>query len=242
MPTTLANFRAQIARAVRAFTLALPEVEIGRTSPVCARPVASEMADRFTNLHNSCELLMAGFEALDQLMETYVHHVPLANQTAANDAEGFLEWLATRVDLTEEQVDLIVCQQSRHSVEFVAVRQRLAHARFQELLSNNRRLLAQLGRNRTITIHLNPVHVWATLETHVLLHEAATIPATVLFYPVGENIEGAVVEADIIPLLQHLNRRPSRLDQLSSTLPAYDRHDLIDILQELANLGIVALG
>ncbi|MCA9044747.1 MAG: hypothetical protein KDA69_10535, partial [Planctomycetaceae bacterium] len=103
------------------------------------------------------------------------------------------------------------------------------------------RLAKELGHNRKLTIHLNPVHVWTTLETRVYLDEYSTIPATVLFYPVNAGVEGAVVEEDVVPLLKQLSRRPCKFDDLVGTMPHYDRDDLIDIVAELVQLGVVAL-
>lgn len=241
MPTMLATFRDQIARAVKALNFASSATDV-HTLPVRIQSVSQhDMANRYSSLKHACQLLLGEFDELDFLMDLYLEEVPLSRRTALTDAENFLEWLTLRVDLTDEQRDAVVCQQSRHSVEFVAVKQRLAHARFQELLSNNQRLATELGSNRTISVHFNPAHIWATLETRVFLDDEATIPATVLFFAVGDAVEGAVIEADLIPLLQQLKKGAARVNQLTGALAHYTRQDLLDILRELAQLGIIAL-
>ncbi|MCA8992172.1 MAG: hypothetical protein KDA88_09355 [Planctomycetaceae bacterium] len=242
MPTTLAAFQDQIFRVVRALRFPAETQETRRPALSRARKLTTEETQgRFAQLHESCEWLLPGFDELDALMVRYIRETPIRNESSLGDAERFLEWLAMRVDLTEQQMDTVVCQQSRYTVEFVAVKKKLAHARFQELLSNNRRLAKELGHNRKLTIHLNPVHVWTTLETRVYLDEYSTIPATVLFYPVNAGVEGAVVEEDVVPLLKQLSRRPCKFDDLVGTMPHYDRDDLIDIVAELVQLGVVAL-
>jgi hypothetical protein len=239
MPTPLATFRAQISRVVQALRPMAPAV---LPLPARVRPmVGVQERGRFSDLKKSCQLLSNGFAELDGLMAAYLKEVRRGADSSTADAERFLDWLATRVDLTEEQLDLLVCVQSRYTVEFVAVKQRLAHARFQELRSNNTRLLKELSRSSRITVELNPVHVWATLETHVFLDDEATIPATVLFYGVEESVEGAVIEVDLIPLIQQLQRRSGNISSLQKALPQYTRQEVLDIVGELARLGIVAL-
>src|SRR5690606_8627024 len=104
------------------------------------------------------------------------------------DADRFLDWLERHADLDDEQRDFVAALRGRRAVEFVAVKQRLAHARFQDLLRHTNTRLDQLETNGRLTIYLNPIHVWSQFETRALLNDDAEIPATVLFVPCGSDV------------------------------------------------------
>lgn len=184
--------------------------------PTDSLTAAVRIDERFTRLQSSCALLADGFDELDEFINEYVRDVPLsAYDTDSADAERFLDWLADRTDLTDEQQDYVTSQRSRYAVEFVAVKQRLAHVRFQRLLSASASRHDELLSNRRLMLHLNPIHVWATFETRVLLDNEVSIPAPVLFYAVGREVRSAVIEPYAGVLLRDLERSgPVRVAEL----------------------------
>ncbi len=243
MPSTLARFRQQVASAAQDLSFSRGTEQVPRTTAVPkVRPLNDiGNTERVSELHDGCAWLVDGFDNLDRLIRDYITEVPLAQQDGIADAEQFLEWLATHHELSDEQRDAIVCQQSRYTVEFLAMKKRLSNARFQELLSNNSRLLRELSHNRTIRIHLNPAHVWASLQTHEFLDESTQVPARVLFYLAGETVRGAVVPEELQLLFHKLQRGPRSLSDLRWVMPRQGDWDLLDVLRELAQLGIIAL-
>lgn len=199
---------------------------------------------RYEKLQTACEMLADGLEELDQHIEEYIKQVPLAAyDSGAADAERFLVWLNEHADLTDEQEDYVRCQRGRHAVEFVAVKQRLAHVRFQELLSMNERLLPELETNGRLTVHLNPIHVWSRFETKALLGDDDAAPATVLFFPVGQDIRTAVIEPDCEELIRLLEQQGvMRIKDLRKLYHGDGRLMLVPLLRDLAEMGMVALG
>lgn len=199
---------------------------------------------RYEKLQNACELLADGLDELQDLVKQYIKEVPLAAYDTGNtDAERFLIWLDRHAELTDEQQDYVRCQRSRHAVEFVAMKQRLAHVRFQELLSMNEQLVPELETNARLTVHLNPVHVWSRFETKALLGDDDASPATVLFYPVGNDIRTAVIEPECEQLIHMLEQHGvMRVKDLKKLLPQSEHPALFNLLRDLADMGMVALG
>lgn len=199
---------------------------------------------RFDKLTDACELLADDFDNLDELIKTYVHEVALAAyDTGCTDCERFLIWICEREDLSPEQQDFIRCQRSRHAVEFVAVKKRLAFVRFQELLSMNERLLEELGSNGRLGVHLNPVHVWSRFETRALLDDEADVPATVMFYPVGNDVRTAVIEPEAEELIRLLDQSGVMcVRDVKKLYPHAERDAVVELIRDLAEMGIIALG
>ncbi|MCA9089109.1 MAG: hypothetical protein KDA90_10820 [Planctomycetaceae bacterium] len=243
MPSTLSRFRHQVTSAAQAFSRSRGTEHEPQTPTASKVRLLNDVAaaERVSELSDGCDWLVDGFDNLDRLIQDYIAAVPLAKQDGKADAEQFLEWLATHRELSEEQRDAIICQQSRYTVEFLAMKKRLSNARFQELLSNNSRLLRELSHNRTIRIHLNPAHVWASLETREFLDESTRIPARVLFYLAKDKVCGAVIGEELQLLFRKLQRGPRSLSDLRWVMPRHGDWDLMDVLRELAQLGIIAL-
>jgi hypothetical protein len=201
-------------------------------------------AQRLRKLHEACALLADGMDDLEELIVEYVREVPLsARDTGRTDAERFLNWLDNHETLSAERRDYVRCQQSRNVVEFVAVMRRLAHVRFQELLSMNERLLAELETNPRLVVHLNPIHVWSRFETRALLDDEDSVPASVLFFPVGSEIRTVAIEPEAEELIQTLERAGAmRVKDLKKLWPKEEHDVLRELLTELAEMGVVALG
>jgi hypothetical protein len=189
-------------------------------------------------------MLADGMDDLEELIVEYVRTVPLtARDSGRADAERFLGWLDRHETLSAEHRDYVRCQQSRNVVEFVAVMRRLAHVRFQELLSMNERLLAELETNPRLVVHLNPIHVWSRFETRALLDEEDSVPASVLFFPVGSEIRTVAIEPEAEELVQTLERAgATRVKDLKKLWPKEEHAVLRELLIELAEMGVVALG
>ncbi|MBL8848431.1 MAG: hypothetical protein JNG89_02055 [Planctomycetaceae bacterium] len=199
---------------------------------------------RYEKLQSACEVLADGLDELNDYIKEYIKIVPLsAYDTNTTDGERFLIWLDEKKDLTDEQRDYVRCQRGRHAIEFVALKQRLAHIRFQELLSMNDRLLPELETNPRLAIHLNPIHVWSRFETGALLDDADGGGATVMFFPVGEDIRTAVIEGDCESLIHLLEQQGvMRLKDLRKLYPHDSQSELPGLIRDLAEMGMVALG
>lgn len=199
---------------------------------------------RLRKLHEACALLADGMDDLEELIVEYVRKVPLSpRDTGRTDAERFLNWLDHHETLSAEHRDYVRCQQGRNVVEFVAVMRRLAHVRFQELLSMNERLLAELETNPRLVVYLNPIHVWSRFETRALLDEEDSVPASVLFFPVGSEIRTVAIEPEAEELIQTLEQAGAmRIKDLKKLWPKEEHAVLRTLLTELAEMGVVALG
>jgi hypothetical protein len=107
----------------------------------------------------------------------------------------------------------------------------------------NEQLVGELDTNSRLTIHLNPVHVWSRFETKALLGDDDAAPATVLFYPVGNDIRTAVIEAECEQLIHLLEQHGvMRIKDLKKLFPAEEHGSLVALLKDLAEMGMIALG
>lgn len=207
---SLAEYAEQIRRCAQALSLA-------KNTEVAGDLAGSHLLDRvkmftdgnlekrFDKLMDQFEFLLDEFDDLEQNIVDYVRSVPLnAYDTACTDAERFLKYLeATRI-LTAEQRDFVTCQQSRYSLELLATEHRLEHIRFQELSSLVEALTPEWGKNPKLRVHFNPLRVWATFQTLALLDEDDETSATIVFYPVKEEIRTAVLEGDGLTVAEFL--------------------------------------
>jgi hypothetical protein len=198
---------------------------------------------RLRRLHSACELLADGFDGLDEQIAAYVACTPMPpGDIRCVDADRFLDWLQRRVDLDDEQRDFVAALRGRRAVEFVAVKQRLAHARFQELLRHTNTRLDQLETNGRLTIYLNPIHVWSQFETRALLDHDTEIPATVLFVPCGSDVRTVVIEPTARQLIDELETAgPLHVKDLLRRTNCLEREACLDLVRQLAAVGVVAL-
>jgi len=199
---------------------------------------------RVFKLKDRLDDLSAAFEDFESLIVEYISKIPLlAYDTGPSDSERFLRWLPRGHALTAEQLDYVTCQRCRNAVEMNAAGNRLAHVRFQELWPSWRRLASELQSSTHVWIHLNPIRAWGTFRTFSLLDEEATLPATVLFFPVGDDIRTAVLEPEGRRVVEQLRDvGPVRFDEMApvvlQTKPAQAR----GICHDLAEIGLAALG
>src|SRR5690606_31245511 len=117
---------------------------------------AATMDVRLRRLYSACELLADGYDGLDEQIAAYVASTPLpSGDIHCADADRFLDWRQEHAGLNDEQSGFVAALRGRGAVEFVAGRQRLAHARFQELLRHTNTRLDQLETNGKLTVYFN---------------------------------------------------------------------------------------
>src|SRR5262249_52863462 len=68
-------------------------------------------------------------------------------------------------------------------------------------------LAGEMAERPGLLIHLNPLRVRARFTTRVLVDEEASLPADVLFFPVGNDIRTALLEPAGLALLGGLEAR-----------------------------------
>jgi hypothetical protein len=207
-----------------------PAVDVSSSARVLSIPSAGDLfADGLDDLHV-------------QLIE-YVCEVPASSATYAfEDVEQFLAWLAERGNLTDEQQEELPSLYARDAVEFVALRKRLAHVRFQELLRASDARLDELHPHSGRTLHLNPVHAWTAVETAALRNDPDAVPATVLVYAVGRDTRTIVVTPRTEPILRTLERQgPTPVRRLVRGGWGGHRPDVSTTLRDLVELGLVAV-
>ena len=243
------DYRDQIQRCAQAMTLGHNE----DVRPFLARGVRVEQVKLFTdgNLDKRFEkvldqigLLKAAFEHLEDLIDEYIHEVPLAAyDTGCSDGDRFLRWLRLSRITTPEQQDYITCQLARHEVEAVARKNRLGHVRFQELWSTVTTLRHDLNSNSNLRILLNPIRTWAIFQTNALLGDDAETPADVLFFACGSQIRTSVF-ADIGQ--QYLKTLASHGPLTLKDWQRLDRSvsecGLIEFCLDAAEIGLLAFG
>ncbi len=203
---------------------------------------------RFEKLQRQLEFVKPAFEDFDDLLVAFIRELPLAAyDTGTSDGDRFLEWLELGQKLTPEQHDFVACQRSRHAVEDEGRRNRLGHVRFQELVSMANELAGELGSNRNLQIHLNPIRVWGRFETAALLDENSDPPADVLFYASGNEVRTAVLEPEGLALVHELEGlSPCTLDSWSAVADSFaDREprsqdELAEFCHDIAAIGLLA--
>lgn len=186
-------------------------------------------------------LIVDQFQAFDRLISDYVRSVP-PTAHAETDTDRFVTWLKDQSSVDAEQRDLLLCLYSRRAVETAALHKRIAHARFMELLIQTPERLQKLTFQSPYGIRLNPVHVWATFQTRVLLGERNRIPACALFYQVGQDVRTAILKEDVLPLVRTLEQRDLRIADLFVQLTPEQSEEMLAVLRHLADLQIIAIG
>lgn len=198
---------------------------------------------RVNDIKDACATLADDFQEFSGLLESYLTEVPSrASDTDRSDCERFLNWLESRSEMNDEQRDMIVDQQSRHAVEFIALQKRIAHQRFLRLLNESGPFDKNSAKHLSESVHLNPVHVWATFETQALLDGHTPVPATVLFYSTEEEVLTVVVDSRTVSLLKNLGHGPLKLRTLVRQTPKAERDSMLETIQQLVQLKVVAVG
>lgn len=247
------TYRERITRLAQSLAGAhhaevLDDLATGSSAALVKMFTDGNVDKRFEKLRRQVEFLEPAFADFDRLLMSFIRAVPLqAYDTGASDGERFLQWVEQTENPLPEQRDYIACQRGRHAVEALARANRLAHVRFQELLSMSFALANELETNRKLKLCLNPIRVWSRFETTELLDESATAPAEVVFFPVGGDIHTAILETDGLERVRELSSLgPSTLDEWQRLLEPFvglenvGRQQLIAISRDLAEIGLLA--
>jgi len=198
-------------------------------------------ARRMQSPHSlSSGLLDDRFQSLDRLVSDYVRSVPPASH-AETDTDQFMAWLQDQDRMSAEQRDLLLCLYSRRAVEAAALHKRIAHARFEELLTRTPRRMSAISSDSRMALRLNPVHIWATLQTRALLGRNAEVPTCVLFYQVGRDVRTAILKDDVLPLVRMLEHHDVPLSVIFADLDPQQTEQVTSLVRHLINLQIVAL-
>jgi hypothetical protein len=248
-PTTNQEYAEQIRRCAQALALAKNDIvqgdlANGHTLEMLKMFTDGNLDKRYQKLVDECEFMAEEFDELDETIVEYVKTIPLtAYDSGCTDAERFLRHLESTRALTPEQKDFITCQQGRYALEFQALENRLEHVRFQEMAGMAETFAPEWGVNPDLWIHLNPLRVWATFHTTVLLEKDDETPAKVLFYPVGADTRTAVLEEDGLAVVRFLEtRRRARIDDQTWEETGLSREERIEIGKDLADIGLAAFG
>lgn len=201
---------------------------------------------RFEKLQDQLELLADDVDDLDELIVEYVRTVPLAAyDTGTTDGDRFVRWLTASHTLTPEQRDLIAVIRSRVAVEELARVNRLPHVHFQELTSLTSELVEELTTNPNLTLHLNPIRIWAAFETDRLLGEDNPEPGgSILFYAWQSEVRTSVLEPETALMLRTLaDGEPCHLQNLQLRLElmaGLDTDLLVELITDCADVGLIA--
>lgn len=210
-----------------------------RSSSAINKEAAQQRFNQFHEMHSG---LLDRFSQHQKLIQDYIYQVPIKrheNQQA--DCQRFLTWIASRQDITEAERDILNDQKSRRAVEFLAIQKCLAHFRFQSRLDGQTSFNVNSASHLTESIYLNPIHVWSTFETTTLLAEGTPVPASVIFFQVGETVKTLVPNQVGLELLRHLLSGPQRLRCLLRQTPKSERESLLITLKKLLQTGVIAL-
>ncbi|MEZ6056119.1 MAG: hypothetical protein R3C01_05375 [Planctomycetaceae bacterium] len=216
---------------------------VAHRQPNSPHVVTVRPARRGFDLLRNCPLLADGFDDLDDLIADYVDATSnKAPSDERTDAACFMDWMDDRLFLTPEEQDFVTSQRSRHTVELLAVQQRVAHLRFQHLLALRENALPAEPLSSRITVVINPVRVWSKFQTRALVDESTPIPATVLFVAHGTQVSQVVVTPLGESLLRLLETSgPLTISQLQRLRPQTPPNQIIQELHRLTIQKALAL-
>lgn len=248
-PVTSEDYAEQIKRCAQALSIAkndlvLSDLANGHTAERLKMFTDGNLDKRYQKLVDQFEFMADEFDDLDEMIVDYVKTLPLtAYDTGCTDAERFLNQLERARELTPEQKDHVACQRGRYALEFLAIEHRMEHVRFQELAGMAETLAPEWGVNPDLWVHLNPLRVWAEFQTTALLDEDDEVPATVIFYPVLDDIRTAVLEEEGLTVVRFLEtRQRSRMDDPDWEETGLSPESPVEICRDLAEIGLAAFG
>jgi len=242
------EYREQISNYAKNFAVANTSVKGFEKRKRPVNPidmfVEGNLAKRLWKLSDQFVFMKESFEDLNEWIGEFSKAVPLeAYDTGSLDSIQFLDWMTRNKTLSAEQFDMLTCHRSRIAIENFGRENRIAHVRFQDLLSNHDRLKSELGSNDSLSLHLNPLRVWARFQTRILLDDEADLPSTMIFFAVGIDIRTAILEPTGQELVAELEvESPTRLSRLKSRLCDMDSDELGDLVREMSEIGLIAFG
>jgi len=197
-------------------------------------------------LQSAVEFVAPAFENLAALVDDYVNAAPAAAIGAnVDDADAFLAWIEDTQLLLPRQADFVACQRARHAVESMALANRLGHLWFQEIGSLAAQFADELNSQdeaaHRLTMHVNPIHAWARMQTAELLDHPTDLPVEVVFFAVDEGINTADFSPAAAELVRELHARgPMTFATWCSLNPSIALVELRRLTVTLAKLGLVA--
>lgn len=163
-------------------------------------------------------------------------------RSPTEDVERFLAWLA---DSSPQVVGGRIAHGAGEEwspADRAALRQRLAHARFQRRWRAGLRHLPQLSPRSRLIATLNPIHVWATMAESRPEEEADAAETDVLFFPVGEEVRAVRLGLDAAMLLRRLEPRGRTVRRLVRSVPDLTPAEGLELLRDLCQAGAIAIG
>ena len=249
---TLIDYARQLARVAGSLALARNDIvsgDVAAGQPLERVGMFTEgnLDKRFDKINDQLELFEEELEELPDLIRQFIRTVPLsAYDTGTSDTDRFVRWLPEVIELTPEQRDLTLVVRSRFAVEEAGRRNRMGHVRFQELVSLNEQLVAELESNPDLLIQLNPIRTRAVFETGLLTGDE-DVPESgieVLFFAYQTEVRTVILETEGRALVQTLSdagpcRLSSLRDRLELTTPL-DNESLLEMLRDCSEVGLIA--
>ena len=244
---TQSTYRDQLLRMTRALAHAnsdaiAADLSHDSTPAAVKMFVDGNLDKRFEKLMNGLEFIAPAFRRFDNLVEAYVRESTLtAYDSGVSDCDRMLAWLEQMRRLSPRQLDYIACQRARHQVEALAREHRLEYVRFHERWSVTQTLVEQLPAGMAI-LYLNPIRVWTTIGAAELLGEEVDRTTRVVFFPVAGEISTAALDDRGSALLAELVALgPAPYLSWAATSKVAQDEDLLDIVRDLAAMGLVAV-
>lgn len=180
------------------------------------------------------------FPVLDHLIQDYVRSEPDV-ASAAQDQALFLNWLMGQSSLDPEEREILIDLYLERSIESTALSRRLSYARYMEMLERTPEAINRLTPESRYSIRLNPVHVWAAVESRVNHGGDRGDSSCVLFYQIGKEVHTAILADDIQHFVRSLERQDINVSRLLNGLHEVEADAVLSILKQLAELKIVAI-
>ena len=116
----------------------------------------------------------------------------------------------------------------------------MAHVCFQELLSVSESVGESFTHDSRIRLELNPIHHSAVFQTNVLLgDDDFELPATAVFFPVGDDVRTAILDSMGLQIMQQLDDGAASFADLCQALG--DNHDVVSAACfDLIDVGLAA--
>ena len=182
------------------------------------------------------------FPNFEDLAAEFADSAPIrAYEGSTEECDAMLAWLEETQNLTPRQQDTIVTQRARYGVEHLARDHRGLHVRFQELVTLAPKLVTQLSSNDQLTVHVNPIHCWAELNSDKYLDEGESPPVPAMYYADDDEVRTAMFEPFGKEKIEQLNAMaPCPFAQWAMVADDMDRDDLLAFAKGLADLHVIA--
>lgn len=180
------------------------------------------------------------FPVLDHLIQDYVRSEPDA-ASAEQDQALFLNWLMGQSSLDPVEREILIDLYLERSIESTALSRRLAYARYMEMLERTPAATLRLTAESRYSIRLNPIHVWAAVESRVNHGGDRGESSCVLFYQVGKEVHTAILTDDVQHFVRSLERQDLNVSRLLNAFHEDHADTILTTLKLLAELKIVAI-